>query len=313
MSLKNNMSNLIYFDGQFIAEEDAKVSVKSHALHYGTGVFEGIRAYYNEKENCLYAFRMKDHYERFLRSCKILFIDPKKTSEELCEITLKLLQKNFAQTDIYIRPLAFKSDPAVGNFNLKTLKDSLVIYCIPMGRHIEAPNGIKAGVSSWRRIPDNSIPPRGKLTGAYVNTSLAKTESTMNGYDEALLLDSDGHIVEGSAENLFIVKKNQLITPSLSSDILEGITRDTVMTIACDLGIEVIERSIDRSEIYQVEEVFLVGTGAEVIPVVEIDGRKIADGKTGSVSKQIKQIYYDLVHGLSDKYPQYLTKVFPSK
>lgn len=299
----------IYFDGKFVEEDDAKISVKAHGLHYGTGCFEGIRAYYSEKEDCLYVFRMREHYERFLKSCKIMFIDLNKTIDELCDITVELLEQNFTKSDVYIRPLAFKSDPAVGNFNLKTLKNSLVIYAIPMGRHIDAPLGLKAGISSWRRIPDNAIPPRGKLTGSYINTSLAKTESTMNGYDEALLLDSDGHVVEGSAENLFVVKNGRLITPSLSSDILEGITRDTVITIAQELEIDVIERSIDRSEIYQVDEIFLVGTGAEVLPVIEVDGRIIGDGKIGKVSQQVKDIYYKLVHGEYNKYSEFLTKV----
>ncbi len=305
------MSSIIYLDGKFVDEEKAVVSVKTHALHYGTGCFEGIRAYYSEKDKCLYVFRMREHYERFLKSCKIMFINLDKTVDELCDITTKLLQKNFTETDIYIRPLAFKSGLAVGNFNLKTLEDSLTIYSIPLGRHIDAPDGIKAGISSWRRIPDNSIPPRGKISGAYVNTSLAKTESVLHGYDEALLLDSNGHVVEGSAENLFIVKNNQLITPSVSEDILEGITRDTVIKLAKDVvgDMDMVERSIDRSEIYQADEVFLVGTGAEIVSVIEIDGRVVGDGKVGKVGQSIKDAYNKLVRGEYDKYPDFLTKI----
>ena len=300
----------MYLDGKFLPENEAVIPITSHALHYGTGVFEGIRAYYNEEENALFVFRLDDHYKRLIDSCKILCINLNLSIEELCSLTIKLIEKNYIKTDIYIRPLAFKSDPAIGNFNLKTLKDSLAIYTVAMGRMIDKNEGINVNISSWTRVPDNSIPPRAKITGAYINTCLAKTESLAGGYDEALLMDNRGHIVEGSAENIFLVKNNKIYTPTASDDILVGITRDTVIRLVQEqLHLPLFERAIDRSEIYQADEIFLVGTGAEVTPVVTVEGRKIGTGEMGSVSTQIKEIYHDLVHGKSKLYPEFLTKI----
>ncbi|KKQ67366.1 MAG: Branched-chain amino acid aminotransferase [Candidatus Daviesbacteria bacterium GW2011_GWA2_38_24] len=304
------MSRTFFFDGKFIPEEEAVIPVTAHALHYGTGVFEGIRAYYNKEQDALFIFRLKEHYERMVQSAKILFINIPHSVEELIKITVETLQKNFSKTDIYIRPLAFKSDAAVGNFNLKTLKDSFLIYTVPLGRYLDVEKGIRANTSSWKRISDNAIPPRGKITGAYANTALAKTESLLNGFDEALLLDERGHVVEGSAENLFLVKNGKVYTPPTSDDILVGITRDTIINLCKqDLKIDVIEKSIDRSEIYGADEVFLVGTGAEVTPVIEVDNRIIRNGSIGTVSKKLKDIYYQLVHGEYSNYNEYLTKV----
>lgn len=303
-------NNLFYFNDKFVSEEDIRIPPMTHALHYGTGCFEGIRAYYNEKDKALYIFRMKEHFERFKKSCKILFITLPQSVDTLCDITKELVQKNFRETDLYIRPLAYKSDLAVGNFHLPTLEDSLLISTIPLGRYLKAERGIRVNISSWTRVRDNAIPPRAKITGAYINTALAKTESALGGYDEALFMDTSGHIVEGSAENIFIVKNKKIYTPPVSDDILEGITRDTIIRLCQDeLGITVEERSIDRSEIYQVDEVFLVGTGAEVAAVCEIDGRIIGDGRVGTITKQIKRLYFDIVHGNNPKYHHWLTKV----
>lgn len=305
------MNRMFFIDGKFVDESKAVIPVTAHALHYGTGVFEGIRAYFSEKEKCLCVFRMKEHFERLKNSAKILFIDIPFTVEQLMHITGDLLRKNYAETNIYIRPLAFKSDPAVGQFNLQNLKDSLVIYTVPIGKHLkDADTGVSVMVSSWRRVPDNSIPPRGKITGAYVNTALAKTESELNGYSEALILDERGHIVEGSAENVFLVKAGKIYTPPESDDILVGITRDTIMTICSkELGLEVIERSIDRSEVYSADELILVGTGAEVSPVTEVDKRKIRDGKIGEISAKIRDIYFKMVYGEMKGYESFATKI----
>lgn len=304
------MNRIIYFDGKFVPEKEAVIPITTHALHYGTGCFEGIRAYYNQKEDALFIFRMEDHYKRLLQSSKVLFITIPNRLEELGKITTDLVRKNFAREDLYIRPLAFKSDTAVGNFNLKTLKDSLVIYTVPLGRYLNVERGIKVNISSWKRISDTSIPPRAKITGSYANTALAKTESLINGYDEAILLDNQGHIVEGSAENIFMLKNNVVITPGKSDDILVGITRETIIQICKnELKFEVEERSIDRSEIYGADEVFLVGTGAEVSPVIEVDGRLIHNGKVGRVASKVKDIYYKLVHGEYPFYKEFLTKV----
>jgi branched-chain amino acid aminotransferase len=304
------MKQTVFINGKFIPEEEATVSIKTHALHYGTGIFEGIRAYYDEKEKALFAFRLHDHFKRMHQSAKLLFIRIPYTPEELCDITKKLLQKNFTPTDIYIRPIAFKSAHAVGNFNLSTLEDSFSIYTVPMGRHINTTDGVRANISTWKRISDNAIPPRAKITGAYINTSLAKTESLLNGYDEALFLDEQGHIVEGSAENIFLVKDGHIITPPASEDILIGITRDTIMQlITHELNMPVIERSIDRSEAYQADEIFLVGTGAEVGGVIDIDKRPIGEGKVGKTTRKLQSLYHDLVHGKNKKYMYFLTRI----
>ena len=305
------MNRIFFVDGKFVDENKAVIPVTAHALHYGTGVFEGIRAYYNEKEKCLCVFRMREHFERLKNSAKILFINIPFTVEQLIDVTSDLLRKNYVETNIYIRPLAFKSDPAVGQFNLQHLKDSLVIYTVPIGKHLkDADTGVSVMVSSWRRVSDNSIPPRGKITGAYVNTALAKTESELNGYGEALLLDDRGHIVEGSAENIFLVNGGKVYTPPVSDDILVGITRDTIIKICKEeLGLEVIERSIDRSEVYCVDELFLVGTGAEVSPVIEVDKRKIGDGRIGEISMKIKKIYFKMVYGEMKGYEKFVTKI----
>lgn len=304
------MESIIFYNGNFIKEEDVRISPRAHALHYGTGCFEGIRAYYSEKTNALLIFRMREHFERLLNSAKILFINIPYTADELCQITTELLEKNFTNQDIYIRPLAFKEGLAVGNFNLSSLEDGFLIYTTPLGRFLPDDNGIKANVTSWMRVPDNAIPPRAKITGAYINTSLAKTDSLLAGFDEALFMDASGHIVEGSAENIFIVKNNRIYTPHTADDILIGITRDTILTLfEKELNIQIEERSIDRSEIYQADEIFLVGTGAEVLAVREVDNRKIGSGKIGPLTLKIKQLYFDLVHGELSKYNTYITNV----
>lgn len=307
------MNKKIYLNGKFVDEEKAVISVRTHALQYGTGCFEGIRAYYNSHDDALYAFRMKDHYKRLERSCKVLFISLPHNASEMCDITIKLLKNNFSKEDMYVRPFAYKSDLIVGNFNLRTLKDGFCIYSVALGRYIKVDKGIRANISSWIRVSDNSITPKAKITGSYVNTSLAKTESAIAGFDETLMPDFKGNIVEGSAENLFMVRNNKLITPPTSDDILEGITRDTVKIIAKEeLGLDTIENSISRTELYQADEVFLVGTGAEITQVIEIDGRLIGNGEIGPITKKVKELYYKIVHGESEKYSHFLTKISKS-
>lgn len=300
----------VYFNNEFVPQDEAVVPVQTHGLQYGTGCFEGIRAYYSERDDCLYAFRMKDHYKRFALSCKTLFIDLKQTPEELTDITKELLKKNFAKTDMYIRPIAYKSDLRVGNFNLTELADGLAIYTVPMGRYLDTGKGISATVSSWRRISDTAIPPRAKVTGSYVNTSLAKTDAALSGYDEALLLDQAGNMVEGSAENIFLVKNNTFITPPVSSDILEGITRNTIIElIQQELKMSITERSIGRTEVFQADELLLVGTGAEVTSVTSVDKRQIGDGTIGPKTKRLKDLYFTITHGGDESYTHWLTKI----
>lgn len=304
------MGKIIYFNGKFVPEKKAVVPVTTHALHYGTGNYEGIRAYFSEQEKSLYVFRLQDHFKRMVNSVKIMHIKLPGNVKQLSEIAVKLLQKNFSETDIYIRPLAFKSDPAIGNFNLAKVGDSFAMYCIPLGRHYSKEEGLKVNVSSWVRVSDKAIPPRGKITGSYANTCLAKTESVQKGFDEALLLDGNGNVVEGSAENFFMVVNGSLITPLTSSDILPGVTRDSIIEIAKnELGRKVVERNIGGEEIYNADEIFLCGTGSEIAGVVAINGRTIGDGKVGPLTGQIKKLYFDIVHGKNSKYTKWLTKV----
>lgn len=291
-------------------EKEAVVPVTTHALHYGTGNYEGIRAYYSEEDKCLYVFRLEDHFKRMVNSTKIMHIKLPGTSGILSKIAVELLKKNFSETDIYIRPLAFKSDPAIGNFNLDKVKDSFAIYCVPLGRHYAKEEGLKVNISSWIRVSDKAIPPRGKITGSYANTCLAKTESSLAGFDEALLLDGDGNVVEGSAENFFMVKNGKLITPPSSADILVGVTRNSIIEIVeKELGVKVEERNISKAEIFSADEIFLCGTGSEIAGVTYIDKREIGNGKTGPVTGQIKKLYFDIVHGKNPKYLNWLTKI----
>lgn len=304
------MGKVVYFNGQFVPDEKAVIPVTTHALHYGTGCYEGIRAYINAEEKCLYAFRVEDHFERFEKSCEVMHIKLPYSARKLTSIVLELLKKNFAETDIYIRPIAFKSDPAIGNFDLSKIKDSLAIYCIPLGRHYQDGKGLKVNISSWVRVSDNMIPPRAKITGSYANSCLAKTESALLGFDETIFLTKNGLVSEGSTENIFLVKNGKIYTPSENNDILAGVTRDTIIKICTrELNIGVFEKNISIKELLDADGVFFSGTGAEIAGVSEIDGRKIGGGKVSPVTEKIKKLYFDIVHGKNPKYRKWLTKV----
>lgn len=306
---KQKNASSVHFNGKFVDESEAVVSVTTHALHYGTGNYEGIRAYYDDNQKALLVFRLVDHFKRMENSVEIMHIKLPGDAKQLSEIAIELLQKNFSKTDIYIRPLAFKADPAIGNFNLSKVSDSFAMYCIPLGRHYSKEKGLSVNISSWTRVSDKAIPPRGKITGSYANTCLAKTESSESGFDEALLLDSDGNVVEGSAENFFMVKNGQLITPPTSADILVGITRDSIIELAKnELGIKVLERNIGREELFDADEIFLCGTGSEIAGVAEIDHHRIGKGDE-EITKKIKKLYFDIVHGKNPKYSAWLTKI----
>lgn len=307
-----NGSRIFYMNGQFIPEEEAVVPVTTHALHYGTGNYEGIRAYYSPKDKCLYVFRLEDHFKRMENSVKIMHIKLPLPAKQLSEVAVELLKKNFSETDIYIRPLAFKSDPAIGNFNLAKVNDSFAMYCVPLGRHYQKDEGLKANISTWIRVSDKAIPPRGKITGSYANTCLAKTESSETGFDEALLLDNEGFVVEGSAENLFIVKSGKLITPPESADILVGITRNSILEVAREeFNMKVEEKRISKDELFSADEIFLSGTGSEIAGIVEVDGKVIGQGKVGKTTEKIKKLYFGIVHGQNSKYSKWLTRVNP--
>ncbi|MFN3346604.1 MAG: branched-chain amino acid transaminase [Candidatus Bipolaricaulaceae bacterium] len=297
-----------FFRGEIRPIGEAKVSVMTSAFNYGTGVFEGIRAFWNAEEQELFVFRMREHYARLLRSASVLLIDVPYGVEDLCRITIELLRREGFREDVYIRPIAFKASEEIG-VRLHNLASDLTIFAVPFKAYLPE-GGIRAMVSSWRRVEDNAIPARAKITGAYVNSALAKTEAHLAGFDEAIVLNEDGQVAEGSAENIFLVREGVLVTPPITANILEGITRDTVITLARDVGIPVVERPVDRTELYLAEEVFLTGTAAGLAPVVEIDRRKIGTGKPGPVFTQLHGLYERLVRGKEPKYRGWCTPVY---
>lgn len=299
-----------YFKGQFVPADQAKISIQNNTFQYGTGVFEGIRAYWNAEERQLYVFRLPEHYRRMLRNCSVLKLHIGKDEKELSELTVELLRKNRPETDTYIRPIAYVDSDGLGP-KFVGYPTGFAMYTIPLGDYIDVSSGIKVGFSSWRRINDNTIPARCKVTGGYVNSALAKTEALEHGYDEAILLTEDGFISEGSAENIFLVRGGKLITPALSEDILEGITRETLIELAREeLGIETIERPIGRTELYVADEAFLCGTGAQVSPMIEVDKRPLGNGRIGPITAKIQALYFDVVKGKRKKYLHWLMPVY---
>ncbi|MBI2845934.1 MAG: branched-chain amino acid transaminase [Chloroflexi bacterium] len=301
-----------FFEGEIVPIEQAKISIMTHAFNYGTGVFAGIRGYWNQDEEEMYIVHLKKHYERFQRSCKLMMINLPYSVDDFFQITLELLRKEGFREDTYIRPLAYKSTPQIG-VRLHNLEDAFALFATPFGSYIGNEEAAKAGVSSWIRLPDNAIPARGKITGAYVNSAFIKTEAALNGFDEAIVLTRDGHVSEGSAENLFIVREGILVTPPISDDILEGITRASIIELAKnELGREVQERHIDRSELYVAEEAFYCGTGVQIVAITEIDHRPVGEGKIGPVAAQLREIYFNIVRGRNKKYSHWVTPVYAS-
>jgi len=296
-----------YHGGELIRMGDVRLSPATHALNYGTGVFEGIRAYWSEEKGTLQVLKMREHYERFERSCRLLRVDLTNTVDELCDITLEILRRNAPREDTYIRPLAYKAAQSVG-VNLKG-DSELSIFTVPMGNYVEL-TGLKVCVSSWRRTPDNAIPARAKCTGSYVNTALAVDQAHRAGYDDAIFLTQDGQVSEASAANIFLVRKGQLITPPLTADILEGITREAVMELAeKELDLPVIEREVGRTELYAADEVFLSGTGFQIAPVVEVDDRPVGTGSIGPVAERLQELYFKAARGGWDEYADWTVAV----
>ncbi len=291
-----------FFQGRIVPYSEAKVGVATHALNYGTAVFGGLRGYWNEEKKKLFVFRPMDHYRRFLLSCRLLCMTVEHTPESLTQLTLELLRKDNYQQDIYIRPLAYKADEVVG-VRLHDLKDELTIFALPFGLYVKNDTRAHVTVSSWRRIDDNMIPARGKISGAYANSALIKTDAARAGFDEALVLTQDGHLSEGSAMNLFIVRDNVLITPSVTENILEGITRRTVIELARnELKLTVVERPIDRTEIYICDELILTGTAAQVTVATRVDHRPIGNGVMGPVGEGLRKLFEGVVRGNNPKY-----------
>lgn len=304
------MTRFAFFKDEIVPIENAKVSVMTHALNYGTACFEGIRAYWNEDEEQLFVFRMHEHYDRLLDSMRIMLMESRYTSEALGAVTLDLLSREGYRQDAYIRPIAYKSDEVIG-VKLHGLKDDLTIWSTTFGRYVENEEGAHVGFSSWVRVNDNTIPPRGKITGAYANTAFIKSEAVLNGFDEALVLNQNGYVSEGSAENVFMVRNGEVITPPVHADILEGITRATVMELLREeLGLRITERPISRTEFYVADEVFFTGTGVQIAAVTKVDHRRVGSGSMGPIVKSVRDLYFDVVRGKVRKYRHWCEPVY---
>jgi branched-chain amino acid aminotransferase len=302
------LPNFAFFKGRIVSYSEAKVGVLTHTLNYGTGVFGGLRGYWNDEEHQLFLFRPHDHFHRFLESAKLLLMEFPYSEAQLTGHLIDLLRAEKYRTDCYIRPIAYFADEAIG-VRLHGLNPEIAIVSIPFGSYVENEEGSHVTISSWRRIDDNSIPARGKIAGSYVNSAFIKTDAVRAGFDEAIVLNQDGHIAEGSAENIFVVRKGIVCTPPVTDNILEGITRRTVMMLLRDeLGVEVVERSIDRTEVYLAEEIFFCGTGVQIAAINKVDHRPVGTGKMGSITGKLRTLYFDVVKG---RVPKYRDMCFP--
>ncbi len=303
-------SGIVYFNGTFMPLEHATVSVAAHALHYGTGCFEGIRGYWDESRGELYVLKLPEHVDRFFRSCAVLRIYPPFSKDEMHELVLEVLRLNTYSSDIYIRPIAFKSTQSI-KLKLEGLDDSFAIFAFPFGHYAHREGGLHVCLSPWRRIDDNAIPTRAKVTGSYVNAALASDDAAQAGYDEALMLSQSGMLSEASSANVFLVRGTRLITPAASENILEGITRDAVITLARkELGVQVEERAVGRTELYVADEIFLCGTGVQIEPVVSVDGRPIGAGTPGPATTRLQSVYAAAVRNRLLAYASWCTPVY---
>jgi len=299
-----------FFHKQFMPLSEAKVGILTHALHYGTACFEGIRGNWDSEREGFCLFRIKDHYERMLNGCRILKINLPHSVEELCQLTAKLVERSGYREDVYIRPLAYKSSEIIG-VRLHNLEDDFFIVVTTLPPYLGG-ESVRCCTSSWRRVDDTMIPARGKICGIYVNSALARTEAWGNGFDEAILLTQDGHVSEGSGENIFLVRQGKLVTPSLADNILEGITRDSVMKLAKnELGMDTIERQVDRSELYLADECFFTGTAANIAPIAEIDHRPVGIGEIGKITKQLQELFAEVMLGRNPKYSEWYYVLCP--
>jgi branched-chain amino acid aminotransferase len=299
---------ICYFEGAWVPMRDAKVSIMTHAFMYGTATFEGIRAYWNPDQRRLYAVKVREHVERIRQSCRILLMKDVPSVDELTRLIVETIRRNGFEQDAYIRPSFYKSTRAIG-VRLHDLDNQLYIIAVPFGNYIETDAGVRVMTSSWRRNADEALPARGKIVGGYVNMAFQKSEAELNGFDEAIVLTAGGHVNEASAANLFVVRDGVALTPPVSDDLLEGVTRKALMELLANEGIPVETRSIDRSELYVADEVFLCGTGVQVSPVIEVDHRPVGSGAVGPISRLVRDRYFDAVRGRLPEYSHWLTPI----
>jgi len=302
---------ICYFEGAFVPMRDAKVSVMTHSFMYGTATFEGIRAYWNADQGKLYGLKIREHVERIRQSCRILLMENVPSVDELTRLIVETVARNGFREDVYIRPSFYKSTIAIG-VRLHHLDNELTIIAVPFGNYIDTDNGVRVMTSTWRRNADEALPARGKIVGGYVNMAFQKSEAEMNGFDEAIVLTADGHVNEASAANVFVVRDGVALTPPVNDDLLEGVTRKAMLELLANEKIPVEIRSIDRSELYVADEMFLCGTGVQISPVVEIDHRPIGSGEVGPIGKLVRDRYFDAVRGRLPEYRHWLTEI-PSR
>lgn len=311
MGAETDPNTIVYFENRYVPLADARVNILTHALHYGTGVFEGIRSYWDDQQKEMFVVRPMEHYARWKKNCGILRIDVPLAPAALRDITIQLIRRNSFQTNIYVRPLAYKSAQRVGV--MPDDQDSFAILAIPFGAYLDSQKGLHAGIVTWRRVEDNAIPGRAKICGAYVNSALASDEARRNGFDEAIFLTEQGHVAEGATCNIFMVRGGKLITPPGTENILEGITRDAIMELARrELNLEVVERPIDRSELYLCDELFFTGTAVEIAPVVRVDHRSVGTAAIGPVTFALRRLYEDATRGRLAAYRKWLVPVYQS-
>ena len=301
-------SLICYFEGEWVPMRDAKVSVMTHAFMYGTATFEGIRAYWNAEEGVLYGLKLREHVERLRQSCRILLMQDVPSVDELTRLIVETVRRNDFREDVYIRPSFYKSTEAIG-VRLHNLANQLYVIALPFGNYIDTESGVRVMTSSWRRNADEAIPARGKIVGGYVNMAFQKTEAELNGFDEAIVLTADGHLNEASAANIFVIRDGIALTPPVSDDLLEGVTRKALIELLGNEGIPIEVRTIDRSELYVADEAFLCGTGVQVSPIVEVDHRPVGSGSIGPIGRLVRDRYFEAVRGKLPEYAHWLTPI----
>jgi len=287
---------------------DAKVSIMTHAFMYGTATFEGIRAYWNPEQKRLYGLKVREHVERLRQSCRIMLMTDVPSVDELTRLIIETVRRNAFTQDAYIRPSFYKSTKAIG-VRLHDLENELYIVSVPFGDYIDTDAGVRVMTSSWRRNADEALPARGKIVGGYVNMAFQKSEAEMNGFDEAIVLTAGGHVNEASAANVFVVRDGVALTPPVYDDLLEGVTRKALLELLENEGIPTEVRSIDRSELYVADEMFLCGTGVQISPVVEVDHRPVGSGEVGPIARLVRDRYFDAVRGRIPEYNHWLTPI----
>ena len=304
-----DLSKHAFFEGKIVQFADAKISIAAHGFLYGTTVFSGMRAYWNEEQKRLFVFRPYEHFHRLLDSAKLMSMSIPYDEQGLIDLTLELLRKDNWQQDVYLRPTIYKADMGIG-VRLHNLRDEFSMFVTAFDKYLSNDSDAHLTFSSWRRIDDNTIPARGKISGAYANSALIKTDANRAGFDEAIVLDQVGHVSEGSAMNIFMVRDGVLITPPATDNILEGITRRSVIELAREeLGLEVRERSIDRSEVFIAEELFMTGTAAQIVAATKVDHRPIGSGKMGTITSKLRALFDEVVHARNPKYLKWNVEV----